>query len=180
MRARMLAAPIARIVEQRRRRVGTGERAVVAHVHPQSGDIGLALGHDRHGGVVAVQPLGGKDVGLDQPVERHQREGGGADLIGERRDAERHAFAGEPLGLAVERLVLAVLLEQQHGEEAGAGPSARHDVERRWRLRDLLAVPAGELLAHGLDDLPRPRDHLERLGHVLAQLRQARAAAGRA
>ena len=31
-----------------------------------------------------------------------------------------------------------------------------------------------------LDDLPRPRDHLERLRHVLAELRQARAATGRA
>jgi hypothetical protein len=45
---------------------------------------------------------------------------------------------------------------------------------------DLLAVPARELLAHRLDDLPRARDHLQRLGHVLAELRQPRAAAGRA
>ena len=47
-----------------------------------------------------------------------------------------------------------------------------------WRrgLRDLLAVPTGELLAHRLDDLPRPGDHLQRLGHILAELREARAA----
>jgi hypothetical protein len=51
--------------------------------------------------------------------------GAAADLIGERRCAERHALAGEPLGLAVERLVLPVLLEQQHREEAGPGPAAR-------------------------------------------------------
>ena len=134
MRPWMLAAPVARVVEQRRRRIGAGERPVIADVDPQSGGIGLALGHDRHGRIVAVQSLGGQDMGLDQPVERHQREGGGADLVGERRDAERHAFAGEALGLAVERLVLPVLLEQQHGEEAGARPAARHDVERRRRL----------------------------------------------
>src|ERR1700712_4564231 len=119
-------------------------------------------------------------MGLDPAVERHQREGGGADLIGERRSAERHALASEAVSLAVERLVLPVLLEQEHGEEAGACPPTRHDVERRWRLRNLLAVPAGDLLAHGLDDLPGARDHLERLCDILAERGQAAAAAGRA
>jgi hypothetical protein len=70
----MLAASVARVVEQRRRRTGAGEWPVIAHVDPQSGGIGLALGQDRHGGVVAMQSLGGHDMGLDQPVERHQRE----------------------------------------------------------------------------------------------------------
>ena len=46
-------------------------------------------------------------------------------------------------------------------------------MERRRRLADLLAVPAGELLAHVLDHLPLARDHLQRLGDVLAQLATA-------
>lgn len=29
----------------------------------------LALGQDRHRGVIAVQPLGGKDIALNQPIE---------------------------------------------------------------------------------------------------------------
>jgi len=33
-------------------------------------------------------------------------------LVGERRHAEWHTFAGKALGLAVERLMLAVLVEQ--------------------------------------------------------------------
>ena len=107
-------------------------------------------------------------------------ERGRADQVGERGDAERHALACEPLPLSVERLVLPVLVEQQHGGEARPGPPTRRDMERRRRLADRLAVKAGDLLADGLDDLPCPRDHLERLGHVLAQLRQARAATGRA
>ncbi len=127
-----------------------------------------------------MQAFCGKDVGLDPLVDRHQRECSGTDLIRQRRHAERDAFAGEPVGLAVEGLVLAVLLEQQHGEEAGAGPPARYDVERCRRLTDLLAVPAGELRAHGLDHLPRPRDHFQRLGDVLAQLRQLGATTGQA
>src|SRR3546814_15863817 len=111
-----------------------------------------------------MQSLGRQHMGLETPIERHERGAGGADLIGERRKAERHAFAGVALGLAVQRLMLAELLEQQHGEEAWASPAARHDMERRWRLGDRLAIPAGELLAHGLDDLPLARDHLERRG----------------
>ena len=53
-------------------------------------------------------------------------------------------------------------------------------MERRRRLADLLAVAAGELLPDMLDHLPLPRDHLQRLGDVLAQLAQPRAAAARA
>jgi hypothetical protein len=149
-------------------------------VGPQPCSISLTLGHDWHGRIVAVQSLGSKDMGLDQPIKRHQRKGGGPDLICQRRGVQRHALAGKPLGLTVEGLVLPVLLEQQHREEAGASPSARHDVERCRGLGNLLAVPAREPLSHCLDDLPRPRDHLKRLGYILAQLGQMAAIAGRA
>src|SRR5690606_21948357 len=37
---------------------------------------------------------------------------------------------------------------------------------------DFLADAAGPFLAHVLDHLPLPRDHLQRLGHVLAELGQ--------
>ena len=53
-------------------------------------------------------------------------------------------------------------------------------MERRRRLADLLAVPAGELLADMLDHLPLARDHLQRLGDILAQLAQPAAAAAKA
>ena len=48
-------------------------------------------------------------------------------------------------------------------------------MERRRRLADLLAVPAGELLPHRLDYLPLARDHFQGLRYVLVQLAQARA-----
>lgn len=127
-----------------------------------------------------MKALGGKDMGLDHPVDRHHCVASSPDLVCQRRYAERDAFAGKALGLPMEWLMLAVLVEHQHGEEAWAGPPARGDVERcRW-LHDLLAVSASELLAHCLDDLPRARDHFERLGHILAESGQAVAAAGRA
>jgi hypothetical protein len=46
----------------------------------------------------------------------------------------------------------------------------------RWRLSDLLAVTAGELLANGLDHLPLTRRRLQRLCHVLAEFAQTAAA----
>ena len=75
--------------------------------------------------------------------------------------------------------MLTELLEQDHRQEIGAEEAPRRRVERRRRLADRLAFPAGELLPDGLDDLPLPRDHLQRLGDILAQLRQASRAAAR-
>jgi hypothetical protein len=75
--------------------------------------------------------------------------------------------------------MLAELLEQDRGEQLRAEQPTRRDMERRGRLGDPVAVPARELLAHGLDDLHRCRDTFERAGHVLAELRQSvRTAAG--
>src|SRR5215208_7309516 len=76
--------------------------------------------------------------------------------------------------------MLPVLLEQDHRQQARAGPTARDHMKRRRCLADLLAVAAGELFADVLDHLPLPRDHLQRLGDVLAQLAQPRAAAAQA
>ena len=59
------ATAVARVVEHRRRRRRPGEGAVVAHIDPESAGVGLALGQDRHGRIVAMQSLGGQDMGLD-------------------------------------------------------------------------------------------------------------------
>jgi hypothetical protein len=53
-------------------------------------------------------------------------------------------------------------------------------MERCWSLADLLAVAASKLFADVLDHLPPPRDHFQRLGDVLAQSAQSRAAAAQA
>jgi len=76
--------------------------------------------------------------------------------------------------------MLPVLLEQDHRQQARARPAAGDHMERRRRLADLLAVAAGKRLADVLDHLPLPRDHLQRLGDVLAQLTQPRAATAQA
>jgi hypothetical protein len=170
MRLDMRAAAIARVVEHRRRRCSSSKRAIVARVNPAASGHGLALGKHRHGRIVPVQPFGGEDMRLDATQDGLQHSAGGADLVGERRQAQGHTFACIAFGLPVQRLVLPELLEQQHGEQVGASPPARDDVERRRRLADPLAVPARHLLAHVLNHLPLAWDHLQRLGDRLAQL----------
>ncbi len=116
-------------------------------------------------------------MGLQAVEQRHQHRRAGADQVGQRRQADRHALTAVALGLAVERLMLAELLEQDHGQQVRPGPAARDHMERCRGLADALAIPAGELLPHVLDDLPGAGNGLEALGDVLAQLGQAGASA---
>ena len=87
-------------------------------------------------------------------------------------------LAGIGFALAVQRQVLAVLGFQDRRQQLRPGAATGDRVEWRGWLRDGLAGAADELLAHGLDDLPLPRDHLQRLGHALAQPGQRAVAAG--
>ena len=76
--------------------------------------------------------------------------------------------------------MLPVLLIDNGGQQVRTRPAPWDRVVRRWRLRELLAVAAGELLAHRLNHLPLARNHLQRLGHVFAHLRQPLRPAARA
>ena len=169
---RVLGAAVTRVAEQRGWGCWPCERAIIADIGPQPPDVGLGLRQDRHGGVVAVEALGGEHMRLDQQVKRPERGGAGPDLVGQGRQAEVDALARVAVALPVERLVRPELLEHDHGEQARPEQAARGGVERRGRLGHRLARPAGEPLAHGLDHLPPARDHLQRLRHVLAELRQ--------
>ena len=66
MALRMFAGAVARGVEQRRRRPLSTEGAVVANIDPDASRVGLALGENGNRGVVAVQAVGGQDMGFDQ------------------------------------------------------------------------------------------------------------------
>jgi hypothetical protein len=110
-----------------------------------------------------MQPIASQDMTLNQRVQRAQRRSASAHLIGQRRQAQLDALAGIALALAVQRLMLAELFEQDHRQEARAGEAARRDMKRCRRLRDRFVVlPTGEALANRLDHLPLTRDDLER------------------
>ena len=127
-----------------------------------------------------MDALSGEDMGADRLDQRHQRRRRRADPVGQRRDVEIDAFPGIDRALPVERQMQAVLGEQDMGEQLWPGAPARDRVRWGGRLADRFAGPAGELLAHVLDHLPLARNELQRLGHVLADLAQCRAAAARA
>ena len=95
-------------------------------------------------------------MGLDPPEHRVERGAARSDGVGHRRQADRHAFACIALGLPVQRLMLAELLEQDHRQEAWAGPAPGDHMERGRRLTDLLAIPAAELFPYRFDHLPLP------------------------
>ena len=127
-----------------------------------------------------MQAFRRQHVGLDQVVQRLQRRGARAHLVGQGRGAEIDALSRVAIALTVQRLMRPILLEEDRRQQVGAGPAARRRMEGRRRLRDPLAIAARELLADRLDHLPAARDHLERLGHVLADLRQPLRATARA
>ena len=74
----------------------------------------------------------------------------------------------------------AKLVEQDHGQQVGAGASARDRMEGRRRLGDGPAITADELLADGLQHDPLPWHNFETVGLGLADLLELSAAAARA
>src|SRR5690606_36703961 len=105
-------------------------------------------------------------------MERLERHGCRADLVGQRRETDGHALTGKAFGLAIEGLVLTELFKKDCCKQVGSGKAAWGGRERRCRLASLLTRPAAVLLPHRLDHFPLARDHLERLGHILTQLDQ--------
>ena len=89
----------------------------------------MAFGQNLDRGVVAVEPLSGQDVGFETLEHRLHHGAHRTELIGQGGEAERHAFGGKLLGQAVQGLVLNELLIGDQGQEAGAGPAARDNVE---------------------------------------------------
>jgi len=75
----MLLSSIPGGIVERRSRRGSAERTVIADIGPDVAGDRLALGQDRHSGVVAVQPFAGQNMGLDEGVERGKRRRAGAD-----------------------------------------------------------------------------------------------------
>jgi hypothetical protein len=112
--------------------------------------------------------------GLNNGIERHHA---GADPIRQGRDIDLDPLAGIGLALPVQRLMQQELVDQHHRQQARPGKASRDRMRGRRRLGDCLAIPAGELFADMLDNLPAPRLAFQRLRDHLAELVQPLAAA---
>jgi hypothetical protein len=126
-----------------------------------------------------MNAFGSEHVRLDQLMERHQRRRTGADMIRHGRHRQLDPLARILLALPVERLMVGILLDQHHRQQARSREAARDRMERRRRLGNRLARPAAELLPHMLGHEPLPRHDIERLGDSLADLGELGAATTR-
>jgi hypothetical protein len=126
-----------------------------------------------------MDALGCEDLNTDSLDQWHQGGRRGAHPVGECRHVEINAFPSVDRALPVERQMQAILGEQDMGEQFWAHAPARNRVRRDGRLADRFTGPAGELLAHMLDHFPLAGDQFQRLGHVLADFAQSRAATAR-
>jgi hypothetical protein len=175
----MDAGAIRRVEEHRSRRRSAAERTIITHISPNPSGAALPLRQHRHGGVVAMKARSGEHMRLDELMEWHQRRRASADMIRHGRHRQLDPLARILLALPIERLMVGVLLDQHHRQEARSRKAARDRVERRRRLRDRLARPAAELLPHMLGHEPLPRHDIERLGDILADLGEFAAATTR-
>jgi len=85
--------PVAGSVVDLSWRRGSGKGPVISDVAPDSSRRAFAFGKDRQVRVVAVQPLGGEHVALDQVRERLEGESPIADLVRQCREQQINALA---------------------------------------------------------------------------------------
>ncbi len=131
---RLLGGAIRRDIVQGCWRSWAAKGTIVAHVGPDAPRHGLALGQDRHGRIVAMQAFGREDVSGDEVVQRPQGVHAGADLASV--ESGRSMPHGHSAPTAVQRLVLAELVKQDHCQEVRAEEPSWRRMERCRRLAD--------------------------------------------
>ena len=75
--------------------------------------ISVHFGDPRHGRVVRMKPRGRHDEGFNQAKRRIKRRANRFYRVGHGRERDRHPLHSVMLGLCVQGLMLAVLLEQK-------------------------------------------------------------------
>src|SRR5262249_45136830 len=78
----VIASSVARVEEHGCRRIMTPERAIVPNIDPRPPARRLAFGQHRYRGVIAVHAAAGNHERADAIVERAQKDGAAANLIG--------------------------------------------------------------------------------------------------
>lgn len=180
-RRSVLGLAVGRVAVEGGRRHRRAPRTLVADHHPQAAGLGFAAARIEHrdGRVVGVHRDPGPDKVADRLHQRVEQEGHGANPPSQDRAVELDAAAGVDHALPVQRLVIAVLRDQDVGEQPEAWPATLDRQGRHRRLHDRLARPAAQLRSDMTDDLEGGRHVLEHLALVLAQLAERGTAAAR-
>ena len=176
---RVLAPAIRGELVPRRGRRRPAPGPLVAHVdpHPRRGGPPLAGRQHCHGGVVREERLAPERVAADSGGKRLQQRRGAPDPVREGGAVEIEPAAGEDLALAVQGKMVAVLGDQDVGEEPRPRPTPLDRPGWQRRLHEALATPAGEARPRDAVHDEAPGDVLELLGDILAQAPQAAPAA---
>ena len=154
-------------------------RAVVAGIAEQGAFESLALGHHRQVGIVAEEfGRGGQHGGDHQLPQRLQPPGGNAGPVAQGGAVEIDAVAAEDAGLAIERQPVAILGDDDPGQQGLGGHAARDRTLGRRRLDHRLGAGAAAIdRAAGDQEAQAAGDDIELLGDILPDLVHLAAAA---
>jgi hypothetical protein len=83
---RMLSSPVARVIEQGRRRILAAKRPVVPYIGPDPTEDSLQFCQHRHRRIVGVDAFRPHDMGTNRLNNRVERHYAGADPIRQCRD----------------------------------------------------------------------------------------------
>jgi hypothetical protein len=143
---------------------------------PDATGYGLEFGQHRHRSVIRIDALCAQNIAAKGLNDRVEHNHAAADPVGECRLIDLDALASISIALSIERQMRQELGDQHHREQARSCKPAGNRTGWGRRLGDRLAIPARELLAHVLYDLPAPRFAFQHLRHF-AELTKADAAA---
>jgi hypothetical protein len=126
--------------------------------------------------------VGGEDILPHRRRHRIEQPGSLADPVAQCGAIQLNPFAGEDLGLPIQRQVIDVFADQQVRQRGRGRPAARGGHRRGRGLGDRVAGGAGEFGADVTDDPVMPGHVVQRLGDILAEpghpLAAGRAGAG--
>lgn len=165
-----------------RRRPFPAPGSLVRHIGPQAAGPGAAVAGRQQGDrrIVGVQDRGAENMGPDPGSQGLQPPGDMADPIGHGSALDLDALPRQDRRLAIERQAVQVFADHDMGQQPGAGAAPCDRQVGGRRLHDGLAGPAGEPGADMTDHFQARRDLLQHFRHILAQAREAGAAASRA
>lgn len=174
MRDRPFGTAIGAVEVDGSRRIGAGPRPIVPGIDPQPTGPGPTPSRIEHRDrrVVGEQLLRSEHV-LGQPgSQRLQPPGSASYPVGQGRTIELHALAGEHLRLPIEGKMVAVLADQDLGQQAGGRQPLGDGPLRRRYLMDAATGPATILRPADPDDAQAGRHPVQHLAHRLAGIMQ--------